>query len=107
MCKISVLVSHVLSLLSVFAVMGESLAVCLPAFISSGGGEGVIFCSLCAFPVWTSWCPPGLCYYTLHLLSPVTVPVSSNAVAHKFHLTGKFQADFTAACKPLNDSSEN
>lgn len=41
------------------------------------------------------------------LMSPVTVLVSSSAVAHKFHLTGKFQQDFAAACKPLNGSSEN
>lgn len=92
---------------SVFTLMDESLAACLPAFISSGGGEEVIFCFFCAFPLWTYWCPAELCYYTFHLLSSVTVPVSCSAVAHKFHLTGKFQADFAAACKPLNGSSEN
>lgn len=41
------------------------------------------------------------------LKSPVTVLLSSSAVAHTFHLTGKFQEDFAAACKPLNGSSEN
>lgn len=99
--------SAVTVLSSVFALMDESLAACLPAFICSGGGEGVIFCFLRAFLVWTSWCPAELCYYSFHLLSPVTVPVSCSAVAHRFHLTGKFQADFAAACKPLNGSSEN
>lgn len=36
---------------SVFAFMDESLAGCLSAFMSSGGGGGVIFSFLCAFPV--------------------------------------------------------
>lgn len=66
--------------------------------------------SYSVFSVYSLFGLPGVllnCATTPFTYCHLSVPVSCSAVAHKFHLTGKFQADFAAACKPLNGSSEN
>lgn len=69
---------------------GRVFAVCLPAFISGGGGKGVIFCFLYALPVWTSWLlhMDFLLHWaatTFPYCHPSMVFMSVSAVAHKFH----------------------